>query len=229
MSSPALSRRALLGLGLSRLTPAPPSPSPPAPAPRWTWDPSPWAPAAEALRAHAAPRPDERVLLHGFAGDGAFDGDLADRPALGEPFDVVLSVGGPQTTPRGFAALDALLGLARPGGRVGFCVWSGGVVQQLLKAGAPRVPGLAPVWTWGRDERLRQDLDRHAEDVRFDTVVVELRAAAVPALLDLLVAGVPALRAPEPPLAGVLERHVRDEGGAVAVSVPLLTVLAVKR
>ena len=254
-SGAGLSRRALFGFGLSRVAERfdADAAAPPRRAPvegveaRWraALDAASFAPfsaAGDAVLRAADAGPGDRLLVHHLdrpdgAGEvTAFAGDLAGRPALGPPFDAVASFCGLQTTPHGFAAIGGLFGLVRPGGRIATCVWSGGVVQQLLKEASradPAPAGLQPVWTWGRDERLRQDLGRYADDA--EIVFAPLAVTLPPeALLDTLVAGIPALAvagAGEPGslrerLASVVAQRASADG---TLDVSLLVISAVRR
>ena len=199
-SSGTLSRRALLRPRSGRQTPADL-------AARWAQAAIPearavWAPVAEALEDFAA----------ACAGDA------------------VTSVFGVQSTPAARAAIDALFADAAPGTPVALSVWAPGVVPQLLKAAAAldRPPARLPgVWGWSSRERLRQDLDHHADDVRY-------RRGELLVEPDALLAGVPAVAVA---LAGhgsvarerfdaILAGYARPGG---AVPVPYLLVVAVRR
>lgn len=274
MSPPSpsgLSRRALFGLGVSRLRErmeeASPAASPAFTQPsdaelvaiaraRWleadrAADLGAWAAASQAVVDLAAIEPGERVLAHGgtaIAASGrsgdvvAFDGDLCE-PAEAGGYDALVSTFGLQRTPAGFAALAAMFDRVRQGGRVAFCSWSSGAVLQLLREAErvdPLPAGLVAASTWGRDERLRQDLDRYADEHEIDYLEAALTLAATSpdALLDTLVGAVPTLGTAvsthgdpaREAFSRVLAPHVREgETDGVAVDVPYLLVVATRR
>lgn len=178
-----LSRRAVFTLGLSRLAEgldaasthvvapspagtraAPPAVSPPTPPPR-AWprgeDAGLWAPIAARL-----PRPAGQHVLD----LDAHDLDVSSLPFEDATFDAVVSAFGPMFSSDGRAAIDELFRVVRPGGSVAFTAWAPlGVVGRLLRLAAAHDPppaGVPPPLAWGREERLRQELDRHSEDVR---------------------------------------------------------------
>ena len=202
MPSPGLSRRALLGLGLSRVS-------------HQLDD------AAAQRRDVVAPAPDLPTLTETQARwDAARSADgeavwacvgaelraLVDELAPGGGADPVVSVFGPQSTLAARAVIDALFHRAAPGAIVALSVWSTGVIAQLLKAAAdldPLPPGIPGVWGWGSRERLRQDLDHHADEIHYRRRELRIRAGSVAAAAERLAAAVPALAAAQ-------ERHGDD-------------------
>ncbi len=241
-SSSGMSRRALFGLGLSRVGQQRDRPeAEAAPAAR----PAPGRPVLADLRARwDAARTAE--------GDAVWAGVGEELRALGREIapagdeDPVVSVFGPQSTPATRGAIDALFDAAPPGGIVAFSVWTPGVVAQLLKAAAeldPLPPGVPGVWGWGSRERLRQDLDHHADELRYRRRELRLPAASPADGADRLARAVPALgaaverrgEAARAEFAGVVEFYaVAVEGGAaddapVTVPVPYLLVAARRR
>jgi SAM-dependent methyltransferase len=96
--------------------------------------------------------------------------DLASLPFEDARFDGVLSAFGPMFSSDGRKAIDELFRVVRPGGTVAFTAWAPlGVVGRLLRLAATHDPlprGVPPPLAWGREERLRQDLDCHSDDVR---------------------------------------------------------------
>ncbi len=199
MSSSGLSRRALFGLGLSRIG-------------------QPLDHADADAQVAVAPAPDRPTLADLRTrwdaartphGDAAWAGvseelrTLARDIARGGDGDPVLSVFGPQSTPAARAAIDALFIGAAPNQVIAFSVWSTGVIAQLLKAAAeldPLPPGVPGVWGWGSRERLRQDLDHHADEIRYRRRELRLAAPSPAAAAARLTSAVPALAAAE-------ERH----------------------
>ena len=267
-SSSGLSRRALFGLGVSRLgerlgevPPASGAPSgrrsPGTSAARARWlaadraaDASVWAAAAEVVVDQAAITAGEAVLAHGPTAPAAgargvavtaFDGDLAEPPEEPDAFDALVSTFGMQRTPAGFAALAGMFARVRPGGRVSFSAWSGGAVLHLLREAGrvdPLPDDLPAASTWGRDERLRQDLDRYAaRDVVYLPGALTVRATSPDRALDRLVGSVPALGTAvarrgdtaRDAFRLVLEPHLRRDADGVAVKVPYLVVTARRR
>lgn len=67
----------------------------------------------------------------------------------------------------------------RPGGIVAFTTWTPlGVVGRLLRLAAahdPPPPGVVPPLAWGREERLRQELERHSDDASMQQASAPLR------------------------------------------------------
>lgn len=71
-----------------------------------------------------------------------------------------------------------LFRVVRPGGTVAFTVWTqSGVVGRLLRLAATHDPPPASVptpRTWGREERLRVELELHSPTARTDLAQVSL-------------------------------------------------------
>ena len=171
-----MSRRGLFGLGLARV----------------------------GERLEAPPPPPARSLSDvRRRWEEAYDPLAAARlwaPVLDElraPAPDSVSLFGPQCSPDGRGAIRGLFRDVRPGGVVGFSVWTSGAVVRLLRVAStvdPPPPGLAASWAWGRRERLRQDLDHVAEDVEYRRMEVEV-ALEPDGALDALGATVPPLGA----------------------------------
>ncbi len=194
-----LSRRAVFTLGLSRLVegldaasadpgpqPARPvAPAAPASAQR-AWprgeDAALWAPAAAAL-----PRPAQGALLD----LDEHDLDIASLPFEDEQFDAVVSAFGPMFSSDGRVAIDELFRVVRPGGSVAFTAWTPlGVVGRLLRLAAAHDPlpaGVPPPLAWGREERLRQELERHSENVCLERADLEWHMDSCERAVDRLI------------------------------------------
>lgn len=162
-----LSRRGLFTSGLSRLLPA-------APAPRaWPLPPGAelWAPAAAALR-------DAVTGAEVLDLDADPDLDLASLPHDDGSFDAVVSAFGPMFSCDGRTSIDELFRVVRPGGTVAFTAWTPpGVVGRLLRLAAAHDPlpsGTPAPLTWGREERVRQELERHGDDPRLELAELAL-------------------------------------------------------
>lgn len=171
-----LSRRALFTFGVARLTEQlePSVPTRPEPTRRTAW---PRGEGAQlfAAAARALPRPpDQRVL-----DADELCADLAALPAEDASYDVAVSAFGPMFSSDGRRAIDELFRVVRPGGTVAFTAWTSlGVVGRLLRLAAthdPLPPGVPAPLAWGREERLRQELDRHTEAAELRPLELELR------------------------------------------------------
>jgi hypothetical protein len=243
VSTSGLSRRALFGLGLSRLGDrlddrrAPARPGRTA-APtledlhrRWAAQriaggAALWTPVAEALRSRAGDLGGARVLVHGL------------QPPGDPPFDAALSVFGVQSTPDGRGALRELFRSVAPGGVVAFAVWTAGPVPRLLRAAAqvdPLPAALPGAWRWGNRERLRQELDHVADDIAYARDELVLDFAGPDEALATLAPAVPAVGAALAAGGETARRRLEAElgdgarGGPVRVAVPFLVVVARSR
>lgn len=237
-----LSRRALFSLGLSRLVeeldsaPAPP-PVPAcvaAPAPRPAWPRGDgaylWAAASEALPRLAGQRVLEVDEL---------DLDLASVPFEDAEFDGIVSAFGPMFSSDGRAAIDELFRVVRPGGTVGFTAWTPlGVVGRLLRlAGThdPLPPGVPPPLAWGREERLRQELDRHSDAFELRPLELTLRFGSREEAVERLFGALgPLAVAPRQPelrerARAIVDALAGDEPGPVALRAPYLMAVAERR
>jgi hypothetical protein len=243
-STAGMSRRAVLGLGLStlreRLDAAGPAPPP---RPR-----TPERPALDDVRARWAQARDAELAAELWAPVVAelrraapvateIEGPLAALPYGDGELDAVLSPFDPQMTPDGRAAIHELFRVVRPGGTVAFSVWTTGPVSRLLQAAGELDPGprgLAEPWAWGRRERLRQDLDHVADPVSVDRLEVELvldRTTALDALAGAVapVGAALARSGARERLGALLAREGSVEGDALRVTVPYLLVSATRR
>lgn len=95
---------------------------------------------------------------------------------------------------RARAAVAELFRVVRPGGTVAFTAWTqAGAIGRLLRLAAQREPlpaAIPPPLSWGREERLRQDLARHAAegDVEFGEHALTLRFTSIEQAADRLLA-----------------------------------------
>jgi SAM-dependent methyltransferase len=218
---PGLSRRALFGLGLSRLgdrvdanLPAPAGPKGPR-APdledlrrRWadaraTGGTPLWAPVGADLRERAGPLAGAYVLVDrvsppdGARGIGRVPPEGGVLPLGDGTFDAALSAFGPQATPDGRTALGELARVVAPGGRLAFALWAGGAVAALLREAAaldPLPPDLPGAWEWGSPARVRETLSETCDDIAVHPGELVLELEAVDAL-DSLAGAVPAVGA----------------------------------
>ena len=209
-----LSRRGLLTLGLSRLlerAQQEPEPARPAVATaRRAWPRHAggelWAPVARAL-----PRPPGGRVLD--ADDAAIE-DLAALPFEDGSFDAAISAFGPMFASDGRVAIDELFRVVRPGGTVAFAAWTPlGAVGRLLRLAAahdPPPPGVAPPLAWGREERLRQELERHSDDATIQQAALTLRFESCDDALRRL------MRALGPLAAAPRQAALREQARAIA-------------
>ena len=241
-----LSRRALFTVGLSRVLErtdaAPPqaparaqaaaaSCPPERPAARaWPYalGADLWAPAAAAL-----PRPAGRDVLDLDTRDDV--ADLADLPFAEGSHDAVVCAFGPMFSSDGRAAIDELFRVVRPGGTVAFTAWTaGGAVARLLRLAAAHDPlprGVPAPLAWGREERLRQELDRHGDAALIEARELTICFGSVDEAVERLVAALgPLALAPRQPELRAGVRQVveeladADRSGIVLASRYLLVV-----
>lgn len=231
--------------GLARLVDgfdaARPAPSTPPvavrePAPRRAWPRAGgaelWAPASAALD-----RPgDERVL--DLDRDLGLDHDLASLPHEDAGVDRVVSAFGPMFSSDGRAAIDEMFRVVRPGGVVAFTAWTSlGAVGRLLRLAATHEPspGVPAPLTWGREERLRQELERHGDDVRLEARELALRFESGEEAVARLIAGLgPLAQAARPDelrerATQVIDELAVAEPGGVRLAARYLLAEAVRR
>jgi SAM-dependent methyltransferase len=250
-----LSRRALFGLGLSRIAerveeqldeeqphaPAPPAspaaaprrvPSRPAgvppPGPSWPHRRGAdlWSPVS-----HALPRPAGANVLE--VDDLEFD--LAWLPHDDGEFDVAVSAFAPMFSSDGSAAIAELFRVVRPGGLVAFTAWTpAGVVGRLLRLAEEHDPspaGRPAPMSWGRDAALREALARHSDDFELRPEGLTLAFPSSEAALDTLFASLRPLAWASD--AALLRRHaaeiVGDAAGAVELRATYVMALARRR
>jgi SAM-dependent methyltransferase len=245
-----LSRRALFGLGLSRvaerieeqldeqrLHPSPPPPKRrvparppgvPPPAPSWPHRRGAelWGPVTEAL-----PRPEGAHVLE----VDELDSDVAQLALPDEEYDVAVSAFAPMFSSDPAAAIAELFRVVRYGGLVAFCVWTpAGIVGKLLELAEELEPFPGPggrPMAWGREERLRSEVERHSDDFELRSLGLTLEFDSAEEALATLTASLrPLAWAPNPE---ALRRHGReivgDAEGPVQLRATYLMALARRR
>lgn len=260
-----MSRRALFGLGVSRaLDELPVATARPAGrATRPAWSDLLQAPDGRAfgtqldevagmLADRAGVVPGQGVIDIGAA-DGSMasalrargaDVDHAPRavalPYADDSFDAAVSAFGVIYTEQRGQVIGELFRLVRPGGVVALACWTrSGFMGRFLGLVAEHAwpPGAPDPTVWGRQERLRQDLEPYAgEDVEFDPRVVSLEFASpatawseFAALPGPVGAGIQRLRdGPRERLEAAFHDLLPEprEGGGVTVDVRLQLVVA---
>ena len=100
------------------------------------------------------------------------EGDLEALPYPDSTFDVVLSQFGHMFAPRPAVAIQEMLRVLRPGGRVAFTTWP---PEHLVGRGItvvgrylPPPPGIAPSTAWGEPAVVRERLGDRVRDLVFD-------------------------------------------------------------
>lgn len=136
---------------------------------------------------------------------GADPGDLWDPvrrrlDAVAGPLPPgTTSLFGPMFSTDHGRALQRMFDAAGPGGTIAFTAWTPlGAVGRLLRLAAtldPAPAGRAPASTWGREERLRQDLERWADDPELLPESIGLRFASTEDALERLCRALPPLAA----------------------------------
>jgi SAM-dependent methyltransferase len=247
-----LSRRSLFTFGLSKVAermeerfdaelldstaPAPPrKPRGPArpnvPPPRASWPHTTgaelWAPVTQAL-----PRAIGEHVLE----VDELDYDLAELPFDDDEFDGAVSAFAPMFSSDGGAAIAELCRVVRPGGTVAFTAWTpAGIVGRLLALAEehePSPPGTVAPLEWGREERLRTELDRHSDDYELRPGGLTLSFGSRGEALDRLFAALRPLawapRVPELRLRAeaIVDGLTGDGQGAPALRATYVTVVA---
>jgi SAM-dependent methyltransferase len=202
-----LSRRSLftLGLGkiaerveeqydLERLNPSPPKPpKPPArparpagvPLPRAAWPHRRGAELWESV-SEALPRPEGANVLE----VDELETDLARMPFADGGYDGAVSAFAPMFSSDGRLAIEELFRVVRPGGTVAFTSWTpAGIVGRLLSLAQDQEPPNADApspLAWGREDRLRGELERHSDDFELRPGGLTLNFDSREAALDAL-------------------------------------------
>jgi len=136
------------------------------------------------------------------------------------------------------AAIDALLAAAGPGATVAVTAWTrSGVIGRLLRLADrldPAPAGTAPPLAWAREERLRQDLERHGDEPRFWREHLALRFPSRAVAVERLITALPALLAvPDQQTlraeAAAIIDELADDDGAVTLGSGYLVAVAVAR
>lgn len=117
--------------------------------------------------------------------------DPAALPFANASFDCALSAFAPMFCLDVREAVGELFRVVRPGGTVAFTAWTGGgIVGRLLRLAAEHDPpprGIPRPLTWGREERLRQDLEVHGDQVSFEPGALALTFADRGEAVDRLI------------------------------------------
>lgn len=139
---------------------------------------------AEVVACDFAPGLVERGRRRCADEDASVSWVTADLEALPFPdshFDHVRSAFAPMFCLDAPRALRELLRVTRPGGILAFSAWEpGGIVGRVLRIAARHDPPPAPIpapLSWGRGERLRQDLEGHGAEPDFRLGYMALRFA----------------------------------------------------
>lgn len=204
-------------------------------------------PAVTALLAAVAPSPG-RVLAvgdgreHCMAAGTAVQWTQADPAALpfaDGSFGAAVSAFAPMFCTDARASFAELFRVVAPGGIVAFTAWTpGGIAGRLLRLAAQHDPpprGLPAPTTWGREERLRQDLEVHSDDVRFERRTIELSFDGLDEAVDCLCRALhPLLAVPgQAPLRAAVRECVAAlaDGGdsPLTLSAPYVLARAVRR
>ena len=146
-----------------------------------------------------------------------------------------MSAFGPMFSSDGRAAIGELFRVVRPGGTVAFAAWTPlAVVGRLLRLAAAhdrRPPGVPAPLAWGREELLRQELERHCDGPRFERAELPLRFESAAHAVQRLVAALGPLAVASRPdelraeVAGVVgELAVEEPGGVLLRASYLLAV-----
>ena len=98
------------------------------------------------------------------------EGDVEALPYADDSFTTVISMFGVMFAPRPERALDELIRVTRPGGRIALANWTpGGFVGSMLRAHTalvPPPPGQPSVLAWGDAEALRARLEPYRSCIR---------------------------------------------------------------
>ena len=109
------------------------------------------------------------------------EADVEQLPFADDSFDVVLSQFGHMFAPRPDIAIQEMLRVLRPGGRIAFATWppelSVGKMFQLVARYAPPPEGIAPPAAWGDPDVITQRLGSAVMQIEFDR-----REMGIPAL-----------------------------------------------
>jgi SAM-dependent methyltransferase len=117
------------------------------------------------------------------------EGDAEDLSFPDNSFDRVLSTFGAMFAPRHDRAAAELVRVCRPGGTIAVAAWTpeGGNGQMLKTVSSympPPPPELKPPTLWGTEEHMRDLLEPHGVDLRFERDNVVFEAESPEAWLD---------------------------------------------
>jgi len=140
--------------------------------------------------------------------------DMAALPFADATFDRVLSGLAPMFCLRARDAIAELFRVVRPGGTVAFTVWTqSGVVGRLVRLAATRDPppaGVPTPRTWGREERLRPELEIYSPTARTELAGVTFEFSSPEEATERLLGALG-------PLAAVPGDGLREEARAIVV------------
>jgi SAM-dependent methyltransferase len=112
------------------------------------------------------------------------EGDAESLPFQSETFDIVVSQFGHMFAPRPEVAVAEMLRVLKPGGTIAFSTWPpelfiGRMFAVTSKYMPPPPPGVPPPPLWGDPAVVRERLEGHVRDLRFDraTMVVPTLSA----------------------------------------------------
>jgi SAM-dependent methyltransferase len=125
------------------------------------------------------------------------EGDVELLPFPDGAFDVVVSQFGHMFAPRPQAAIEQMLRVLKPGGRIAFSTWPPALLMgrlfTLVSEYLPPPAGVAPLAAWGDQDTVRQRLGDGVRQIEFnfdDTTVPALSPRHLAASLEAAVAPV---------------------------------------
>jgi SAM-dependent methyltransferase len=171
------------------------------------------------------------------------DGDAEALPLPDESFDAVLSVFGSMFAPNQPQAAAELTRVCRAGGRIGLAAWTpDGFIGEMLKVVAghvPPPPGVASPVLWGTEQHLRELFADRVDSISCTERTFTYRFRSAEAFVDLFrtyygptvkafeTAGDNGADALYADLVGLVNRHARTNGAAIAIPATYLETVAV--
>lgn len=152
-------------------------------------------------------------------------GDVEALPLADAAFDVVVSQFGHMFAPRPAVAIDEMLRVLKPGGRVAFATWPpqffiGKLFAILGRYAPPPPPDVPPSIQWGDPAVIRERLGDGVRDLVFGGAALQIQTLSVPHFrlfleshLGNLAKLVANLEASDPDKLSSLRREI-DEAGA---------------